>query len=84
MARKVITKVGNVVEIVYNDDSSVYDKVALNVVTGNSVCFRSGNVGVDVNLRGTTEFLDATGTDSVGGVPTTTNSLLYDNLKLML
>ena len=84
MARKTLLKAGDVVEIIYNTDAADYDKVALNVVTGNSVGLKCGDVGVDVNLRGTTQFFDAAGTDSVGGVSTTTNEILYNNLKLLL
>jgi len=85
MAKAVITKALDVVEVTSNTLDVKYSKVAQNVVTGFWVALCGDDSGVHSNLlcidKVAYNHLDI---DSVDGNTTASNSDLYDELKAIL
>lgn len=85
MANIVITKTGDIMEAVYNDQAGKYEKFATNVVTDERVGLLVGDVGVETNLLCTQLMqYDYTMVDTIAGVSITSNAILYTELKNML
>lgn len=85
MANAVITKIGNVVEVVFNDTAVLYDKVAENVVTGFWVGLNKGGETVDGNLEYLTHGITCCEqVDTIDGTPIGDNNILYAELKKLL
>lgn len=85
MANIVITKTGDIIEAVYNEQTAKYEKFATNVVTDERVGLLVGDVGVETNLLCTQLMqYDYNMVDTIGGVSITSNTILYTELKNML
>ena len=85
MAGIVVTKVGDVINIVFNGESPRDKEYSHNVVTGAHLALLNNDLGIETDLLGDGEHqYDCSQFNTIGGVSITTEQILFDELEKML
>ena len=85
MANAVVTKTGNIIEVVSNDLNTHYSKISQNVVTGFWVALVNGKDCIDSNLEVTNKIsCKPNEIDTIDGNTIDTAEQMYTQLKALL
>jgi hypothetical protein len=85
MANIVVTEVGDILSIEYNDQSRRFSRYARNMVTGSRLAELANDKGIETDILCLMDIqYQWTMFDTIGGVAITSNSVLFDELKKML
>ena len=85
MAKIVITKTGDLMEVVHGTQAARFDEYARNMQTGQYIAKLNNDEGIETDILCTANMqYNESMFDTIGGVSITTNQLLFDELVKML
>ena len=81
----VITKTGDIMNMVYNDSAGRFSEYSRNMTTGQYLAKLNNDMGIETDILCTSNMqYDHSMFTTIGGVNITTNTILFDELEKML
>ena len=81
----VVTKVGDIINVVYNGDSDRFDEYSRNMATGQHLAKLANDNGVETNILCNAEMQYRHNQfNTIAGVAVSSNQILFDELEKLL